>query len=318
MLDKGKLLVSLCKTPLLFSVFLLLAAASMSWAAPVLQISVYQATLSRDGDHLVVKEAYSFENPQNVAVTPATGGLLFSIPENIHGNLAVTVNAAGERREAALKSDPSDVSRWLLSGPLAPGRTSVTIAYALPYSGEIDFTRRFFYPTQNLRLFIRPENVTVEGAGVHRQENVVMTGFATYFLDPLPKASTVSIHLTGGVVETAPTPAQTQMNPPVAEEEWHVQMRPNRFSEKNARIVFFLMLTVLLGLGLVYANGQSARIEQNQRNTGRKRSELYRLEDRFVTGHLSREEFLVQREQILAKTTAKAKKRPSGKTARRA
>ncbi len=292
---------------------LILIAGTAAAAKP--RISVYQATLIRDGDHLTVKEAYSFENPQDTPETLEGGGLSFSLPETVHGDVQVTVNTSGERRVVSLTPDTKDPRRWILPGALAPGRTSVTISYAIHYDGQADFTPRFFYAADELRLYVRPPSLKVEGHSVHPQSESVLAGFSTYALDPLIGPSTITVHLSGGDETAAAAPPS---KPAPEQEEWHVEIRPNRFSETQTRIIFFLMLTALLGLGLAYGNSRAGQVTERAHAIEQKRSRLHRLEDRLVTGNISREEFIRQRDVLLSRDVGKGKKKRAAQAKRRA
>jgi len=307
---------------LLLSMGVLAGGPGSSVAAPTtstLRVTMYQATLQRSGDRLEVKEAYSFENPHTTEWTPPDGGLSFSLPAGLEDQPVVTVNTADGRRELSLTADPEAPGRWILPGALPAGRTSVTIGYSLAYPGQTVFAPRFFYPVDGLRLYVRPDDMQVEGRGVHRQEASVMPGFATYLLDPVAEPSTLELHLSGGLGQaSSPTP-QTHVALPQPKEEWHIEIRPNRFSQRRARLLLFTILTALLALALVYGNSRAAGIGEQIRADGRRRSELLRLEDRFVTGHLSREAFIARRDEILSGEQGRRKRRPrTGKSARKA
>jgi len=295
---------------------LLAAALLTGWvglaAAQAVTVGFWRATLQVDGEHLVVKEAFQFDNPGPALDAP----LIFHLPHEIHGEVSVTVRGDESRSEHVARPDPADAARRTVDVALPSGRSSVTLSYNMHYEDPQVFTARFDWPVQNLQLFVQPPTIEVSGGGAERQPTSVMPGFATWTLPPLSQPGALELTL-GGLSPVAQAPAPAVNRTPQQEERFRVDVRDNRFSQGGTRILVIVGLVVLLGLGLIYGLGSGEKITLAQAARLRQRGELYRLEDRFVSGQIDRETFVAQRDRLLQqqdrKTGKASKRQPAGK-----
>jgi hypothetical protein len=274
-------------------------------------VTFWRATLQLDAEHLVVKEAFQFDNPAGPLPEP----MVFTLTHEIHGEVAVTVRGEDSRSEHVARPDEAVPGRYLVDTPLPAGRSSVTLSYAMHHEEPQVFVARFAYPVENLQLFVQPASIEVRGEGVERAPRSAMPGFATWTIPPLETAGSVELTLTGlSPTASAPAPATTQPRP---EERFRVEVRHNRFSEGGTRTLFLIGLVVLLGLGLLYGMGSGEKVTQAQAVRLKRRNDLYRLEDRFVSGQIDREAFLVQRDRLLEQQpggkSRTGKRQPAGK-----
>jgi hypothetical protein len=302
---------------LAFGFSLLLTSTHTAVAAGV-EISFYRATLQRDGERLVVKEAYSFSNSSDRELTPPGGELRFELPYEIEGQVTAVVSSEGGRRQMAVPPSGQDPSVRVLPTNLAPGRTSVTLSYTAKYPGKLEFSPSFAYPVSSLSVFVQPMDMLVEGDGAKRESGSVMAGFTTYTLPPLSQSGQVHLSVSGGsATPPATAAAPPAVTPPTEEEKWKVMIKPNRFGEAQTRIVIFLAFGAILGLGLLYALSSESGREEEQSAKSKRQGELLRLEDRFVSGNISREAFLEQRERLMQRRSHKTKgskgRKPVGK-----
>ena len=301
---------------LLTSFFLLLSTGVAS--AGEVEISFYRATLQRDEDQLLVKEAYSFTNSSQQALTPAGGGLWFNLPYEIDGKVTAVVSSGGNRTQTDLAAASDGSARRLLDTKLLPGRTSITLSYSAKYPGKLNFSPSFDYPVANLSVFVQPMDMGVEGSGAKRESSSVMAGFATYTLPALQQKGQIQLALSGGSASAPATAAAPPtVTPPAQEEKWQVMIKPNRFGEAQTRTLIFIFLGVVLGFGLVYALSSAGGLQEVKSSKSKLQVDLLHLEDRYVSGNLSRETFLEQRERLLKRTPPKAKnsrgRKPVGK-----
>jgi len=296
----------------------LLSASTHAAMAGDVQISFYRATLQRDAEHLVVKEAYSFTNSSDRELPPEGGELRFLLPYEIEGQVAAVVSSEEGRRQLELPPSSEDPSVRLLATKLAPGRTSVTLSYSAKYPGKLEFSPSFPYPVASLSVFVQPMDMLVEGNGVKRESGSVMAGFATYTLPPLSKKGQIHLEVSGGSA-TPPATAETPpaVQPPTEEEKWKVMIKPNRFGEANTRILIFLAFGAILGFGLLYALSTDGDRGGEKSAKSKLQAELLHLEDRYISGNLSREAFLEQRERLVQRRSHKSKgskgRKPVGK-----
>jgi len=286
-------------------------------AADEVEISFYRATLQRNDDQLLVKEAYSFTNSSDEELTPPNG-LSFELPYQIEGTVTAVVSSEGSRRQLKLPMASDGSTRRGLDTKLVPGRTSITLSYSAKYPGKLDFSPSFDYPVATLDVFVQPMDMVVEGSGAKRESSSVMAGFATYTLPALNQKGQIHLALSGGSAAPPPTAAAPPtVTPPAQEEKWQVMIKPNRFGESQSRILIFLFLGVVLGFGLLYALSFRGDPQRDQSAKSKRQVDLQHLEDRYVSGNLSREAFLEQRERLLKRNPPKAKgpagRKPVGK-----
>lgn len=310
--------MSFPKLVIILFAFCLLSTSTQTALAGDVQISFYRATLQRDGEQLVVKEAYSFTNSSDRELTPAGGELRFELPYEIVGQVAAVVSSEGGRRQLMLPPSSQDPSVRLLTTKLAVGRTSVTLSYSVQYPGKLDFSPSFPYPVASLSIFVQPMDMLVEGNGATRESGSVMAGFATYTLPPLSQKAQIHLAVSGGSATPPPTAqAPPSVKPPTEEEKWKVMIKPNRFGAANARILIFLAFGAILGLGLLYALSSENDHGGEKSTKSKRQGELLHLEDRYVSGNLSREDFLQQRERLIQRRSHKTKgskgRKPVGK-----
>jgi hypothetical protein len=283
-----------------------------------IRINVYRATMQRDAEHLVVREAYTFGNPTNAELTPPGGSLLFDLPHDIHGQVGVTVISGGKRGEGELLPDSTDPSLHRLQLVMGEGNTTVTLSYSLHYADETPFQPRFFYPVDKLQLYVQPEDMQVHGSGATRDAQSPLQGFASWSLSPMTEPGQLQLVLSGGSMMAAtPPPEAPARVMPDPREEWKVALRPNRFAEGQTPVLLGLFMATLLGLGLLYGINSGRGASQEHAVRTKVVRDLTRLQDRFVSGQIGREEFLQQRERLLSSASqtrdkAARKRQPVG------
>ncbi len=270
------------------------------------RVGIYRVTLQRDAEHLVVREAYSFENGSDATITPPGGSLLFDLPHDIHGEIGVTVLSGGQRSEGQLVQDSTDSAIHGLELQLPPGRTTVTLSYNFHYGEETAFQPRFFYPMDRGQIFVQPADMHVHGS-VTQDASSPMQGFASWTLTPLTQPGQLDITLSGGSA-AGTTQQAPSMQRPSTQEEWRVSVQANRFARDQAPILIGLFLATTLGLGLLYGINSGRGAAQENAAQLKLTLEITRLEDRFVSGQIQREEFLKQRDRVLQSADGKSGK----------